>query len=70
MNKAILMLAAVFALSVGAQAQAANPKATPTPAGATGTEMSTPSDTGTTGKKSSKKHHRRHYKKSSKTEGQ
>jgi hypothetical protein len=65
MNKAILMLAAVFALSVGAQAQAQNPKATPTPAGAT--DMSTP-DTGKT--KSYKKHHTRHHKKSSKTEAQ
>jgi hypothetical protein len=70
MNKAILMLAAVFALSAGGvYAQAANPKATPTPAGATGTEA-TPAAS-PSGKSKTYKHHKtRHHKKSSKAEAQ
>lgn len=64
MNKAILMLAAMFALSVGAYAQAATPANPPTNGA-----MASPSPaTGTKSSKATKKHHKKH--KSSKTEAQ
>jgi hypothetical protein len=62
MNKAILMLAAVFAFSVAAQAQNAAPPS-PSPA-----MSATPSGTASKSTKSTKKHHKKH--KSSKTEAQ